>query len=151
MIERVVSLNNLFPNGTDSYNWNREENEKAATTIDEIQEAGNSVYDGDPILSVTITPDANRAIKAYNDEYEGSDGGYSNSTLDCYDLGSYQEIACYSTFINDILNGTYGEVVNDRSLILGNNYRTVGDNNTQYFTLWNGKISETDMLGPSWK
>ena len=151
MIERVVSLNNLFPNGTDSYNWNREENEKAATTIDEIQEAGNSVYDGDPILSVTITPDANRAIKAYNDEYEGSDGGYSNSTLDCYDLGSYQEIACYSTFINDILNGTYGEVVNDRSLILGNNYRTVGDNNTQYFTLWNGTISETDMLGPSWK
>ncbi len=151
MIERVVSLNNLFPNGTDSYNWNREENEKAATTIDEIQEAGNSVYDGDPILSVTITPDANRAIKAYNDEYEGSDGGYSNSTLDCYDLGGYQEIACYSTFINDILNGTYGEVVNDRSLILGNNYRTVGDNNTQYFTLWNGKISETDMLGPSWK
>ena len=151
MIERVVSLNNLFPNGTDSYNWNREENEKAATTIDEIQEAGNSVYDGDPILSVTITPDANRAIKAYNDEYEGSDGGYSNSTLDCYDLGGYQEIACYSTFINDILNGTYGEVVNDRSLILGNNYRTVGDNNTQYFTLWNGTISETDMLGPSWK
>lgn len=151
MIERVVSLNNLFPNGTDSYNWNRDENEKAATTIDEIQEAGNSVYDADPILSVTITPDVNRAIKAYNDEHEGSNGGYSNSTLDCYDLGGYQEIACYSSFIGDILNGTYGEVVNDRSLILGNNYRTVGDNNTEYFTLWNGTISETDMLGPSWK
>ena len=150
MIERVVSLNNLFPNGTDSYNWNREKNEKAATTIDEIQEAGNSVYDGDPILSVTITPNASSAIKKYNDNAE-SNGGYSNNTLNCYNMGSYEKIACYSTFINDILNGIYGEVVNDRSLILGNNYRTVGDNDTQYFTLWNGKISETDMLGPSWK
>ena len=150
MIDRVVSLKNLFPNGTDSYNWNRDENKKAKTTIAAIQEKEDNIYFEDPILSVTITPEVSRSIRAYNDEAEGN-GGYSNSTLDCYDLGGYQEIACYSTFINDILNGTYGEVVNDRSLILGNNYRTVGDNNTQYFTLWNGTISETDMLGPSWK
>lgn len=150
MIDRVVSLKNLFPNGTDSYNWNRDENKKAKTTIAAIQEKEDNIYFEDPILSVTITPEVSRSIRAYNDEAEGN-GGYSNSTLDCYDLEGYQEIACYSSFIGDILNGTYGEVVNDRSLILGNNYRTVGDNNTQYFTLWNGTISETDMLGPSWK
>lgn len=150
MIDRVVSLKNLFPNGTDSYNWNRDENKKAKTTIAAIQEKEDNIYFEDPILSVTITPEVSRSIRAYNDEAEGN-GGYSNSTLDCYDLGGYQEIACYSSFIGDILNGTYGEVVNDRSLILGNNYRTVGDNNTEYFTLWNGTISETDMLGPSWK
>ncbi len=160
LIERVVSLSNLFPNGTNSYNWNRDFNPKAEETITEIQEAGNSVYDEDPILSVTITPSVARAIKQYNDKAE-SDGGYSNSTLACYALDGYEEIACYSSFIDGLVNGYIEydgvnyinniDVVNSRSLIMGHDYRIVGDNNTKYFTTWNGKISEEDMLGPSWK
>ena len=160
LIERVVSLNNLFPNGTDSYNWNRDINEKVDATISEIQEKGNSVYDEDPVLSVTITPSTARAIKEYNDKAE-NDGGYSNSTLACYSLDGYEEIACYSSFITDLLNGTITydrqtlannlDIVNNRSLIMGNNYRTVSDNNFEYFTTWDSGISEEDMIGPSWK
>ena len=153
-------MNNLFPNGTDSYNWNRDINEKADATISEIQEKGNSVYDEDPVLSVTITPSTARAIKEYNDKAE-NDGGYSNSTLACYSLDGYEEIACYSSFITDLLNGTITydrqtlannlDIVNNRSLIMGNNYRTVSDNNFEYFTTWDSGISEEDMIGPSWK
>lgn len=160
LIERVVSLNNLFPNGTNSYNWNREATEKAATTIDEIEDAGNSIYDEEPILSVTITPSVARAIKEYNDSAE-SEGGYSNSTLSCFELDGYEEIACYSNFITGLIEGNVSyngnnfisniDVVNNRSLIMGNNYRTVSDDNTKYFTTWNGGISEDDMIGPSWK
>ena len=160
LIERVVSLTNLFPNGTNSYNWNRDENAKAEATIDEIQSDGNSIYDEDPILSVTLTPSVTRAIKNYNDEAEGH-GGYSNDTLICYAMGSYEEIACYSEFISGLIRGniSYGninyinnaDIVNDRSLIMGNNYRTVRDDNTSYFTTWTTGISADDMIGPSWK
>ena len=162
LIERVVSLSNLFPNGTDSYNWNRDLNEKAEVTIDEIEEVGNSIYDEEPILSVTLTPGATRAIRAYNDEAERYNrGGYSNSTLSCYALDGYEEIACYSSFITNLINGnvSYGDetyatgldIIGDRSLIMGNNYRTVSDDNFRYFTIWNSGISEDDMIGPSWK
>ena len=162
LIERVVSLSNLFPNGTDSYNWNRDLNEKAEVTIDEIEEVGNDIYNGEPILSITLTPSATRAIRAYNDEAERYNrGGYSNSTLSCYALDGYEEIACYSSFITNLINGnvSYGDetyatgldIINDRSLIMGNNYRTVSDDNFRYFTIWNSGISEDDMIGPSWK
>ena len=128
------------------------ENKKAQVTIDEIEDAGDTVYEEEPILSVTITPEARRQITAYNDSVEGS-GGYSNQTLVCYDLNDYQEVACYSTFITDLINGVYAnDIVNNRSLIMGNNYRTVNNNNFNYFTLWSGSgLSEDDMIGPSWK
>lgn len=162
LIERVVSLNNLFPNGTNSYNWNRDATDKAATTVDEIEEAGNSIYDETPILSVTITPSAARAIKEYNDEAEKDyNNGYLNSTLSCYALDGYEEIACYSSFISDLLDGVVSyegktlannlEIVNNRSLIMGNNYRTESDDNFEYFTVWDKGVSEKDMIGPSWK
>ena len=160
LIERVVSLSNLFPNGTNSYNWNRDMNDKAAATIDEIEDAGNAIYNEEPILSVTITPSVARAIKQYNDDAEAY-GGYSNSTLSCYALDGYEEIACYSSFITGLLEGYVEydgvnyinniDVINDRSLIMGNNYRTIRDNNTEYFTTWSAGISEDDMIGPSWK
>ena len=149
LIERTISLSNLFPNGTDSYNWNRDVNEKAATTIDEIQEVGNAVYEEEPILSVTITPSVARAIKQYNDDAEG-DGGYSNDTLACYKINDSKGlIACYSSFIESLIQGEYGDVVNDQSTIL--DVRNEGENNTEYFTTWSSGISEEDMIGPSWK
>jgi len=150
LIEKTVSLNNLFPNGTNSYNWNSENNEKAKVTVSDIEQKGNTVYDETPILSITLDSGTARAIKAYNDSVE-DDGGYSNATLDCYSLGGNPEIACYSTFITDLIEGDYGRnVVSDESLIADTSYRTVYDDNTQYFTLW-GAVSEAGMLGPSWK
>ena len=147
LLERVISLNNLFPNGTDSYNWNREVNEKAAETIDQIEDAGNAIYDEEPILSVTISPSTAREIKAYNDDAE-SDGGYSNSTLICESVGGYDMIGCYSTFIDDLIDGVYGsDIINDRSLIMGGSYRS---NSSNYFKLWDGTIDAASMLGPSW-
>lgn len=162
LLERVVSLSNLFPNGTNSYNWNRDGNKKAEVTIDEIEDVGNSIYDEEPILSVTITPSVARAIKEYNDEAEKEyNNGYLNSTLSCYALDGYEEIACYSSFISDLLDGVVSyegktfannlEIVNNRSLIMGNNYRTESDDNFKYFTIWDKGISEEDMIGPSWK
>lgn len=159
LVEKVVSLNNLFPNGTNSYNWNRDLNEKADATILEIEDKGNNVYDEEPILSVTLTPSAVRAIKEYNDQAE-NDGGYSNATMDCYELNGYPEIACYSTFITNLIEDNKIEydnktiinnldIVNNRDIILGN--RNVSDNNTKYFTYWTGTISEDKMIGPAWK
>ncbi len=162
LLERVVSLSNLFPNGTNSYNWNRDGNKKAEVTIDEIEDAGNSIYDEEPILSVTITPHVASKIRDYNDEAEKEyNNGYLNSTLSCYALDGYEEIACYSSFISDLLDGVVSyegktfannlEIVNNRSLIMGNNYRTESDDNFKYFTIWDKGISEEDMIGPSWK
>ncbi len=160
LIERVVSLNNLFPNGTNSYNWNRDLNRKAEETIEEIEEIKDNVYLDEPILSVTITPGIANAIRDYNDDAE-ENGGYSNQTLSCYALDGYQEVACYSDFISGLLAGeirdgntVYGDhldIVNNRSLIMSNNYRTVRDDNFEYFTLWDGSISEETMIGPAWK
>lgn len=162
LLERVVSLSNLFPNGTNSYNWNRDGNKKAEVTIDEIEDAGNSIYDEEPILSVTITPHVASKIRDYNDEAEKEyNNGYLNSTLSCYALDGYEEIACYSSFISDLLDGVVSyegktlannlEIVNNRSLIMGNNYRTESDDNFEYFTVWDKGVSEKDMIGPSWK
>lgn len=145
--ERVVSLSNLFPNGTDAYNWT---NEKGQATVEAIQDAGNSIYDEEPILSVTISPSTARQIETYNESAE-SVGGYSNATLSCYKIDNSQGlIACYSSFITDLMQNQYGDnVVNDRSLIW--DVRTEGENDYDYFTLWTGTISENQMLGPSWK
>lgn len=165
IFEKVVSLNNLFPNGTNSYNWNRDKNEKAEVTIDEIQDkdtGGNKIYDQDPILSITITRDVAMAIKEYNDEAEKEyNNGYLNSTLSCYDMSGYEEIACYSSFISGLLEGmiTYDgktlgsdlEIVNNRSLIMADGYRTESDDNNKYFTIWEKEVSEDLMIGPSWK
>ncbi len=157
LLERVVSLNNLFPNGTDSYNWNADINTKALDTVLEIEEAGNTIYEEDPILSVTINPSMAKQIKEYNKQEENN-GGYSNGTLDCYKLGNYEEAVCYSSFINDILDKKYGnDVVNDKSKIKDDKYRTRTDveinansNKDTYFKGWQD-VSDNYMLGPSWK
>lgn len=151
LVEKTVSLSNLFPNGTNSYNWNANVNSKAGSTISEIQNTGNAIYDSTPILSITIDPSTARVIKAYNDSEEDS-GGYSNSTMSCYSIDGYERVACYSSFISDLLDGKYGNnIVSSDSLIANDKYRTVSSDNKDYFTLWTERISENDMLGPSWK
>jgi len=156
--ERIVSLNNLFPNGTKSYNWNKNSNSKAKLTIEEIEEKGNKVYDEKPILSLTISPSTASSIKEYNREYDDS-GGYSNNTLKCFKLGSFNRGACYSSFIDDLLNEQYGKnVVSDKSKIADENYRTGTDvsenhanSNNSYFRIWTWNLSNKEMIGPAWK
>lgn len=147
ILEKKVSLNNMFPNGTNSYNWSKDKNEKAAATIEAIEGAGNSIYDSTPIFSITMNGSSAAEVRRYNKSVE-KEGGYSNQTLDCYKLGGYEEIACYSSFVSDYMNGTYGGSVNES---IATEYRNVGDNNTQYFTLWNGSISDKSMIGPSYQ
>ncbi len=161
LLERTISLNNMFPNGTTAYNWTNVKGDFTRQVIERDRatdssgnsvegDNGNSIYDTTPIFSVTIDPSTARQLKEYNDGEEGN-GGYSNATLDCYALGGYQEIACYSSVISDILRGTYGSDATNDSLITDSGYRTVTDDNTQYFELWTGAISVEEMLGPSWK
>ncbi len=165
ILERTVTLKNLFPNGTKSYNWDRSVNDKAAKTIDEIEKgidgkyAEDGIFESQPILSLTLTPEAARAIRSYNNDAE-NDGGYSNATLSCYALSVgadvYDEVACYSNFITDLLKGivdgqNVGDIVNDVSQISESGFRTVSDNNYKYFTTWSGIYDENSMIGPSWK
>lgn len=147
MIEKTVSLNNLFPNGTSSYNWDESLNDKARTTVSEIQSKGNAIYDEEPILSLTITPSAARRIRDYNNDVI-DEGGYSNKTVSCEARNGFEQLACYSSFIDELLAGEYGNIVND-SLIVEDSYRH-GDS-SGYFTLWNGTIDENNMTGPAWK
>jgi len=148
IIEKTVSLNNLFPYGTNSYNWDISHNSKAAETVLNIEEKGNSVYDEVPILSITLTPSSAREIKKYNNDVL-DDGGYSNKTVACQNRNGFEQVVCYSSFIDDLLSGAFGDVVNENSLIIEEGYRH-GDN-SEYFTLWPNGTSENDMIGPSWK
>ena len=151
MIEKQVSLNKLFPEGTSSYNWDGSKNDKAKKTVEEIEGQGNKVYDDNPILSITINPSTAREIKRYNQAAEAN-GGYSSSTMSCYKLGSAKRGACYSSFITEVLsNNKYG-IVDSSSLVLKDSTkRIVGNDNTGYFKLWSGEISDKKMIGPSWK
>ncbi len=165
--ERTVSLSVLFPNDTLSPNWNRD-NTKADTTINEIEGKDMTVFEETPILSIKLSGSDARKIKAYNEanipssDAEGNTwdldletlGGYSNKTLDCYALSEYQEVACYSSFIDDVLDGKYGSIVNKNSLIANEKYRTHSDvtgAEGEYFEKWSGAVSEKEMIGPAWK
>lgn len=145
VLQKQVSLSSLFPNGTDSYNWL---NEKGKATQEKIEASGNTIYDGTPILSLTITPSTSRAIREYNDKAE-KDGGYSNNTITCQNIdGVGKQLACYSSFISDIIDGEYGSVLNEKSEI-GKDITYRNKNN--YFKFWTGTISEKDMMGPAYQ
>lgn len=144
LLEKVVTLNNMFPNGTDSYNWT---NDKGVYTCSEIENKGNTVYDEQPILSLTIDPSTASEIKKYNKNHL-DDGGYSNKTVSCEAKGGYEEVVCFSEFVDDILNGEYGNIVNDNSLIADDSYRSAS---SDYFKLWENTIAEDRMIGPAWK
>ncbi len=156
LYERVVSLTNMFPNGTDAYNWTGNGNaliaEKAKTTIDEIQGKGDTIFDETPVFSVTITPQIARSIKNYNSQVENA-GGYGNSTLNCYKLGEYNRGACFSNFLTDLMAGEYGNV-NASGSITDSSYRAVGDVSgvSGYFTMWDKYTPAVNgAVGPSWK
>lgn len=156
--EKEVTLGNLFPQGTAASNWDSSQSSKAAATIKEIESGdgsldnpgGNAIFDQEPILSITFTPSISQAILKYNEDAE-SDGGYSNKTVYCKDVGGYEKVGCYSEFMDDFIDGNINGVstadsINSKSLIgKDRSYRSSVD---KYFQLW-GAIS--DKIGPSWK
>ena len=80
IFEKNISLSSMFPDGTESYNWDKDSNEKADSTVKAIESKGNKVYEEKPILSITIDGNAAKEIRDYNKDAEES-GSYSNMTL----------------------------------------------------------------------
>ena len=160
---RTISLNNVFPNscttGTcmeeqrkQGYNWDKTASTKAKVTLEEIEEAGDKVYETAE-YSYTLTPSQMNEIRKYNK----SVGTYANSTtpagspfngqnaLQCEQTtinGLTYSIRCLSTFLNDT----------------SNTYFTTNKRNNS-FTLWTESdycpsgncLSREDGIGPSWK
>lgn len=139
LLQKQVSLNSMFPNGTDAYNWT---NAKGAAVRSEIEEAGNSIYDTTPILSLTINPSVSRSIKNYNKDNENN-GGYSNETVKCQNVSAGERLACYSDFISKLIAGEFG----DAQVKLG----AERNNPESYFQFWTSGISEAGMIGPAYR
>ncbi len=160
---RTISLNNVFPNSCttancttgqrkEGYNWDKTASTKAKVTLEEIEDAGDKVYETAE-YSYTLTPSQMNEIRKYNK----SVGTYANSTtpagspfngqnaLQCEQTtinGLTYSIRCLSTFLNDT----------------SNTYFTTNKRNNS-FTLWTESgycpsgncLSREDGIGPSWK
>ena len=153
---RTVSLNNMFPNDrVIGYNWS--ETAKAEATLQEIEDAGESVYE-EPQYSYTLSPSNLRNIREYNDDA----GSYTNSRTPESVNGEDTAVYCDNVTID---GKTYSVRCKSRFLDLidssGNEYATnvirpdPDDNNswtlfsdTQYCP--NGDCL-SDGLGPAWK
>ena len=153
---RTVSLNNMFPNDrVIGYNWS--ETAKAEATLQEIEDAGESVYE-EPQYSYTLSPSNLRNIREYNDDA----GSYTNSRTPESVNGEDTAVYCDNVTID---GKTYSVRCKSRFLDLidssGNEYATnvirpdPDDNNswtlfsdTQYCP--NGNCL-SDGLGPAWK
>jgi hypothetical protein len=190
---RAISSTNINPNNRSlGYNWNANATEwnetrggkvvtdytligqKAAETIESIQEAGDSVYDQTPILTVNMTPSLAAKIRDYNSQEE-SNGGYSNDSLTCYNyLDSsgntlYPNIFCFSEFFDKYLESNVSnysnaiQFVDARDRVSGagrsdSNVTTEAKTSDGYWTVYLYSVT-TDMGlgepgvygGPSWK
>ncbi len=93
---KVVSNNNMFPNGdaSKSFNYkgttsgyeNKDENGKPqpqeiSKIIEQWEEKGDSIYDADADFSIDLNAACIAKIKSYNDEQEKIDLGFGDYTL----------------------------------------------------------------------
>jgi len=129
---KPITPGNINPNDREmGVNWNYNENSistalelKAYATTTEIEKAGETIYDIDYedtttsvdtefAMQVKLDTQMINLIRTYNDQYENGDG-YANNTLKCYDYENssdgktYDNIYCYSTFIDHIIEETGG-------------------------------------------
>ncbi len=159
IIHKTISTSNFNSAGRDfGYNWITTSNldalkivsAKAEKTIEEIEDANETIYDNDKTtdgkglaFSIKMTPEVVNTIKEYNKAHT-KDGGYINDSLTCYPVNvngvEYQNINCYSDFI-DTLSEKYGDK------IVAPNRHT-----DQYWTTWQGYVYNEDVIGgPSWR
>ncbi len=141
---RTVSVHSLFPSSRDrGPNWN---NEKGEYTLSQIEGEGENVY-RDPEYSYEINPIQMNRIREFN----RSVGNYMNTLMDdnstealhCESYNSpYQNLVCYSTFLDTPGNKYFTELVRNDEWILwpdSGYYQSA----TQY--------SVVNGLGPAWK
>ena len=81
---RQVSLNNPFPNRKPKSNWSSEVLREAKLTKARGA-SGDKLYQKDPIISITLSPNDIKKIKEYNIEHKD----YSDFTLNCAVDDSY--------------------------------------------------------------
>ena len=96
---KTVSLNNLFPNAEDSrgFNWvgTTYDGTSIGSVIQEIENAGESIYNDDPDFKIVINPSCRAQILEYNNTQENSSLGLNDYTLNMNSDGTYDT----STFL----------------------------------------------------
>ena len=173
---RPISPNNVnSANREFGYNWNVTTTltelqllkDKAETTISEIEEDNETIYDktGDDSeldFSIRLTPDIINDLKAYNASVE-DEGGYANDSLTCYAATingqSYANIYCYSDVIDDLIEKYDDQITAPNRNNDAANRNDANANADNYWQLWsNWRESATDangayvvIGGPSWK
>ena len=147
---RTVSLNKLFPNDrTPGYNWNKNSNDKAKKTLEEITNDGESIYET-PQYSYTLTPANLKNIREYNDKAVSYTNSRTPITIDSNDdeaiycetveyNGISYNVKCKSRFLDIIENSKYKNVYVQSDSIIRN----------EEWTLYDGTIGNN--IGPAWK
>ncbi len=170
---RSISTNVFNPSKRSlGYNWNYNFSVsdinygfiagKAKETVngtEGIVTKGENVYKNTPILTVNLTPDLAKEIRAYNKSAENS-GGYANDSITCYDYVekgvTYKNLFCYSDFLDQFNNdgGTKDKFsfINSR-LALPDARKNSADQNGYWdiYTTNMQIVTESTIGGPSWK
>lgn len=158
---RPITPSDINPNDRElGVNWKYDENSistglelKAYATTKEIEESGETIYDinyednnssEEFSMQVKLTASTINFIKNYN-EQNVNKGGYANNTLKCYDHTgndgiTYDNIYCYSTFLDELIEETGGPNSSGGS----DNVKIVGG--TRYFDE-NDRKSKTSISG----
>ncbi len=137
---------------------------KAQTTIEEIEEVNEMVYDdkttdGSALgFSIKLTSEVVNKITEYNKANEDN-GGYINNSLKCYDATidgtTYKSIYCYSELIDKLLEENGDNVTVLPSRVNDESRRASDSNSSGYWTLWKNykidKTSDSVIGGPAWK
>ncbi len=168
---RIISLNNFNPNNRNlGYNFDTADYDfgfirgKAESTLDFISRdsivfgKGEAIYGEEPLASVTMTPSFANDVRTYNREEENK-GAYNNETLVCYDYGTYENVMCYSTFLDNYSKS--GDIIFSSSEIRPSvderdDYEDTDGNDYWDFYTYGintdfGSTSPNTIGGPSWK
>ncbi|MEG2028710.1 MAG: hypothetical protein RR050_02390 [Bacilli bacterium] len=171
---KTISTNNInSANREFGYNWNINTKlpalsllaNKATTTIEEINEKNDTIYDdketdNDTSLafSIKMTPNVTNYIKSQNETINKENiGGYGNNSLTCYEYNDgtkkYDNLFCYSGFIDDLIkNPGFKDLILTPRRENNINNRKSNPNNNKYWTPWNGYQYEENIIGgPAWK
>ncbi len=96
---KSVSLNNLFPNSSDSkgFNWvgTTHDGTSIGSIIEDIESAGESIYNNEPDFKIVINATCRAKILEYNNTQENNSLGFNDYTLSMNSSGTYDT----STFL----------------------------------------------------
>ena len=172
IVKTITTTDVNAANRTHGYNWITSSSmealqlltKKASTTISEIEEINEMIYDdkttdGSTLgFSIKLTPEIINKITTYNKNNEDK-GGYINNSLTCYDATidgeTYKNIYCYSELIDKLVTENSDNVTVLPSRVNDETRRANDTGNSGYWTLWSNyridKTSESVIGGPSWK